>query len=604
MKLFKSTILAMLAFSAVTMVSCDGGNDVDYVEGAQSTGAYFPTTTTTYTLDRNKTSFAVPVARNSKDAPSTVQITVSDPSGLFGIPSQVTFADGELTAEMVITYDPAELTFDEKYSITAVVDGGDVYGNTDYTFTAVLPAPWKKLGTGLYTDALVCGVYTISQLTYSVEIEENEITPGLYRVKNPYGVNVFAYTEPADMTSTETYYMYVHAEKPDQVWMEELNTHMNYGAGVMTFTCRAALLLTNPANTIEMIAAAGYCGKNNGGILTMPDTFYFTTDDKYSDGWYGPLSSTGWRLVLPGVSISDYSAEISYTGRFTDTEGQNYICANVNLGDDVKVARVAAAVTSNSSALKEAIENDEIDYVEVTSSGEVKIPIDESGVYMIMVVTYGDGKAQEVASEVAEITLGGKQWEDMGDAYIMDGWLLGSSSYYDRYQNMMWKCPIQRSTTREGIYRLVEPYGPNSLLGNFAEEGIYNIEINASDVNDVYIEPQYTGCAFFSNGTAWIATDGAFDDLPDNLRGTLEDGVIIFPATTCLLSFNGQSWYFSNVEGGILIESLLKTAGANKSYKSVQTAAQVGSAKQRMKAVPYKRSRALTPLMPAKEYSK
>ena len=264
MKLFKSTILAMLAFSAVTMVSCDGGNDVDYVEGVQSNGAYFPTTAATYTLDRNKTSFSVPVARSSKDAPSTAQITVSDPSGLFGIPSQVTFADGALTTELVITYDPADLVYDEKYSITAVVSQGDIYGNTDYTFDAVLPAPWKKLGTGLYTDALICGIYVIDQLTYSVEIEESEITPGYYRVKNPYGVGVFPYTEAGDMTSNETYYMYVHAEKADQVYMEEFCTNMDYSIGVMTFTCGAARLLANPEYTLDMIAAAGYFVNNKG----------------------------------------------------------------------------------------------------------------------------------------------------------------------------------------------------------------------------------------------------------------------------------------------------------------------------------------------------
>ena len=600
MKLFKSSILAMLALAAVAITSCDGGNDVDYTDGVQGSGSFFPTTKASYTLDRNETSFTIPVARQSANDPSTVEIVPNDTTGFFGIPTSVTFDGESLTADLTITYDPAQLEYDKAYGVDLIIKNGNIYGNTNYSFTVVLPGPWKNLGKGLYTDELMIGIYNVEQLTYDVTVEESELNPGLYRIVNPYGVGVYPYTEEGDMIDgygpEKPYYMYIHAEKDDQVYFERFSVHMIFSddVGELSFTCRAAELLTNPANTIEAIAKAGYCGNNRDGVIYLPTDTYFQGTNKYNDGWYGPLGTTGGRLVLPGVEITDYSAEISYTGRFTDVNEQTFIMADVTLGDDVVSARVAAAQTTDVAALQEAIENDEIEYVEISKSGEVKIPVAESGRYTVMVVTYAKGEVQEVASTTVDVSLGGNEWENIGNAYILDGWMMSAGSLKDNYDEYVWMCPIERSTKRAGIYRLIQPYGPDSPMGNFALPGIYNIEINAEDPGNVFIEPQSTGNSWYSNGVMIILSRGYITpNLKPEYRGVFEDGTFYFPAQTCLFCFDKydeEGLYMTQNEGIFQIDYASGTAAK---FKAIKGSKKVGSAKQRMNATPYDASRSM-----------
>ena len=591
----------MLTATAFTFASCDGGKDAGYVEGAQSSGAYFVSSNPVYEVKDDQTSFSIPVARVSSSDPATVTLVAQDESGLFSIPNQVTFAEGALEADLKIGYDATQLEYDKNYKITLAIQDGNVYGNSTYVFSVKRPAPWITLGKGLYTDGIMMGIYNIDQLTYEVEVQESETTKGLYRVKNPYGPKVFAYTEAGNMVSNDDYYMVVNAVDPDKVYVETFCTNMIWDAslGVMTFTSRAYKFLQNN-NPLDAIAAAGYCGTNKDGVITMPGgqagfLFQGTVGD-YADGWYYVSNGANWRLVLPGVEITDYSASVEYVGRFTDTEDQTFLSLNVSLGDDVETARVAAAVTNNNDALEQAIINGEVDFVELKGSGDiadVRVPVSESGIYTIMVVTFAKGEAQASAATVAEISLGGSQWEAVGRAAILDGWLLGASnSYADKYDQMLLYCDIQRSTTREGVYRLVQPYGPDGILGDFAEPGIYNIEINAADVNNVYIEPQCTGNGFFSDGVAWIATIAALNkDITDEQKGTFSDNTFLFPEKTCCFSFGDDKWYLSDNMGGVQIIGEEETA--SKSFKAVKKNNAITGSKAQFKATPYVKGREL-----------
>lgn len=590
----------MLAISAATMASCDGGNDVKYVEGAQSVNAYFATTEQLIELDSLATTFNIPVAR-AEGGPSVVNIKVSDPSGKLIIPDQATFQGDELITNIVVEYNIKDFEYEESYPVQLTIENPNTYGNGDYSFDVMRPAPYKILGQGYYTDGIMSGMFSIDQLTYLVEIQESEITPGLFRVKNPYAYKVFDYTDKADMVSDKPYYMYVHCEEPDKVYVPEFSTNMSWNPayGVFNFVSFAGYYLSR-GNSLDLIAQNGFCGTydKEKGIITMPDGqngfLWHGTVGEYATSMYY-TNGTGWRLCMPGVIPTDYSATVSYQGRFTDLSEFNYMVVNVELGEDVKEARVAAEATDNINALKDAIINGETDFIEIKESGEVRIPVEESGKYTIMVVTYADGEPQEIATTSVNIELGGSEWETIGEAGILDGWMLSASSQYAPvYEEYTWFFPIQRSVKRPGIYRLIYPYGPSSPMGKWAEVGSYNIEINAEDPTDVYIEPQSTGNGMFSNGIMIIATAGYWYNLKPEYRGTFEDGAFMFPAGTCFFTFDINSsvddYYASQNKGGFqIMEDEAYTA--SKSYKAKDTSLKVGTAKQRMKATPYKNYR-------------
>lgn len=579
----------MLALSAVTMVSCDGGKDAEYVPGGDSNGAFFATTAPVYYLTPEQSSITIPLERPSKDCPDVVNIAMTDPSGLFSVPSKVTFAPDAVAMDLELTFDSESIKYDTKYQVNLAIDYGNMYKNSYYNFTVVRLSPWHSIGKGIYTDGLMVGLYNISQLTYFVEIQENDNTPNLYRVVNPYGPGVFEYTDDTNMVSNDDYYMIVHCEDPERVYVEDFSTNMIWdpSLGVMSFASVAYFNLAGGVNP-DLLAANGYFGNNKDGVITMPDGsgskgFIWQGEGDYA-GWKYLSNGYGWKLLLPGVEDTDYSANMTYNGRFTDVNETTFMVVNVEIGPDVKFARVAAAQTNDLAALQQAIVNDEIEYQKITKSGEVKVPVTESGIYTIMVVTFAKGEAQEIATTTAEISLGGSEWENLGDCYILDGWMLSAAkNYADQYQEMMWKCPIQRSTKKQGIYRLVQPYGPNSIMGNFAEPGVYNIEINATDVKNVYIEPQSTGNGFFSDGIMTIATAGALRELSEELRGTFDGETFWFPATTCFVTFDGETYYSTRNAGGFQIESVNEQS---KSFKAIKTSNAIGS-KQHLSATPY-----------------
>ncbi len=587
--------MAVLALSAVAMVSCDGGKDVEYVAGGQSDGAYFVSTATSYSLSEDATTFSIKIARSNADAASTVNLTATEPSGLLSIPTEVTFADGALTTELVIGYDIENFKYDHKYDVQLAIENPNIYGNGNYSFSVMRPSPFQPLGKGIYTDGIMVGLYNIDQLTYYVEVEESLTTPGIYRLKNPYAVNVFPYTEEGDMISNDPYYMIVNASDPERVYVEEFATNMIWDPdlGEMSFASYAYYFLIN-GNDPDLIAANGYFGTDKDGVITMPNGakgFIWKGSTSEYSSWRTMSQASGWRLVLPGVDISDYSASVTYKGRFTNPDEETSLVADIEIGADVEYALVAASTMKDAAALQKAIANGEIESIKLTESGTVNIPVSEGGIYTIMVVTFANNEIQDVASTTVEVAIGGSEWETIGDAIILDGWMIGgSATYADEYEKFLLQCPVQQSTRRTGIYRLIQPYGPESVLGNFAEPGIYNIEVNAEDPTNVFIEPQSTGNGFFADGVASIATSGYFTDLEPDMRGTLEDDLIMFPATTCLLSFNGEDWYRTRKEGGILIE---RAATQAKSHKAIKTGNKITNSNGVTNAVPFNSSHML-----------
>ncbi len=83
---------------------------------------------------------------------------------------------------------------------------------------------WKSIGTGVYHEDLATyfnlyAPFIDEGLKWNVEIEENTGTPGYYRFQ-PY----CKYTPMADvMGYPDDTYMYIHAEDPQKVWMEDVS---------------------------------------------------------------------------------------------------------------------------------------------------------------------------------------------------------------------------------------------------------------------------------------------------------------------------------------------------------------------------------------------
>ena len=162
--------------------------------------------------------------------------------------------------------------------------------------------PWTSLGIGLYTDDFVVPLYTRAgePYTYEVEIEENNDTPGLYRIVKAYEPVATAFGVEGGGENIE-----VNAVDPEGVYIELQPIGMDLGDGNISIISWGARYLAN--YDIEVIKANGLLGTLKDGIITLP---VFEEEDEEgtyayqgltvlgSSGYYG-CPNGAFKLVLP-----------------------------------------------------------------------------------------------------------------------------------------------------------------------------------------------------------------------------------------------------------------------------------------------------------------
>ncbi len=233
MKKYKNFLIAPLALIALALWSCDTENmGTEYTPDTVGVSFYWTSTSIVYTPDEGST-FSVKVARSTTKGEATVSVTSTDPSGLFTIPSSVTFADGAESADIQIT--GGDLILGTVYKITLELPEEmlSVTGNRKAEVSFMKDYNWIDTGTGQWTDGLIGTFFGVERLTYPVTVYQAEGEPGMYRVLNPYGFNVYAYTAEAEVTKNPCY-LVINANDPNAVSVEPQSLGIDWGYGEFT----------------------------------------------------------------------------------------------------------------------------------------------------------------------------------------------------------------------------------------------------------------------------------------------------------------------------------------------------------------------------------
>ncbi len=411
MKHFSTVKTAALAAALLALAACsdnDGGAPGAYGDGQ---GYFFPSTSAAeIVLPPAGTSFDIEVCRSVTGREATAEIeaavtlssTGEDARGLFSVPGSVTFGRDESSARLTVGYDPGEIGYDE-YGFTLSLAGtGQTtpYGYSEYAFTAAAAQPWTSLGTAVYTDDFITTFYGVGNDSYGVEIQENGLTPGLFRLVYPYG-GAYPYNESyedgtADWDLTRTYYLEINACDPGGVYITRQETGMDWGYGNITLWSKAGYYLER-GKTLEEVKDMGLCGTYADGVITFPAGALLICMPDYDPDFYDANLGGAFRVVMPGVTPADYSAAVVYSGKYTDASGAGQVIGRVTLGSDVTSARVALVSGKDIPRAVAAIEDGSAGYTEITASGTVKFPCGASGTYSLVAVTYGGGTARESA---------------------------------------------------------------------------------------------------------------------------------------------------------------------------------------------------------------
>ena len=491
-KYLSVTAVAILLAAAFT--ACD--DDDDWAPGETPSGpqVYFPSSASNdVEVSNSESSFTIPIARVNTDGSITVPLTVTGAS-TYTIPTSVTFSDGEAETEITGTYDPDDLEYDVYEEITITIDDSYTtpYADASCTFEVGMPAPWTSLGNATYTDDFMTTFYSVGNETYEVEIQENSMYPGYYRLVNPYGA-AYPWNETyddgtADWDTSQDWYFYIDAQDPDGVYIELQETGMDWGYGNIIMGSLAYYYMAVYGYTLDEMKSYGYTGTLADGIITFPSNTLLICMPDYNSGYYYANTNGAFMVAMPGVVIGDYSVEVEYVGQYTDSDDEpaGVIAEVTSMGDDVEYVRVA--VVEGTSADEDditAITEGTVSYSEVTTTGQVLVPWTETpstGRYTLVAVSYGNDTAQEYAEVIFKYT----------EATAGEDPLDGEYSYLD-------------------IDYDLEPDSPDGYDGSYS---LYAIDLfNGEDSRNLQsssVTLAYDGVD--SDGYYWVNISGLFPD--------------------------------------------------------------------------------------------
>ena len=386
--------------ACATIVACDNKfDDYDPAEKVEGAQAYFSNeSATTYTVSKiDAAPIALTVMRVETESALSLPITLTQgEEAAFSAPEKAEFKAGQNKTTINLSFDPEKLEDGGTYKVTLAIGDQSAttpYGNNVMSLTIKVPEPYVLLGTALYRDDLMTGIFTsVENVEYEVEVYENLNTPGYIYLKNAY-TSLYPYNEPGDYVEGDKY-LVINVEDPNDVYLPQQELGLDWGYGAVKVGTKVAgtlvdNIITFPAKSF-LLAMANY----NGGDWTF----------------YGNPNGL-FRVCLPGAVLTDFSLSMAYAGMQVGTDMGAKPLVDVVFGADV--AQIAYAVVPeniqyNGEALAEvlagiadgSIEATVVDAVDEANDDFLQMQLVgaetlEEGIYtMVAVPMNADGEAQ------------------------------------------------------------------------------------------------------------------------------------------------------------------------------------------------------------------
>lgn len=331
-----------------------------------------------------------------------------------------------------------------------------------------------------------------------------------------------------------------------------------------------------------------------GGMIVL-NTAASTATLDLTNQWLGSAIET---VLLPG--FKDYSVTMSYTGNFVNQQGKEYAQIQAVKGADVASFAykcVAGALTqAQVDAVAEEIKADANSELIFDATATLSFTLPEDGKYTVVTVSYNEG-GEAVATTAYtfdyKTVQAAREWVSVGTCKYTDGLIYGHFSFDQGVTYIggdEWDVEVEASTTTPGRYRMVNAYAAWPFAIEYAGYGA-PVALTDKDYY-IYFDARYSNATYMENGElgvdfANIGLAGAmsFDcdcyslmngqnKYPLNLlaavgyAGTVEDGIIAFPAATFGLYYGNKSAY-TNFSDEFLDARAAWTGSAQDFYATI-----------------------------------
>ena len=511
-KAFKFSYMVLLSLVAFAISSCT--SDYDYTGAPKvANEVYFSNAQQSkIELSKSNSSFVITLHRVKTEGEQTVLLNYTpDEGSIFSVPNHVTFADGKAEAPITITYNPENLQYGTYNGGTISVASEDcdtTYGIGSFTFKAGA-TEWMDITSnksmGAFRDDAISSLLGIEPPTFEVKIQKSVVEEGKYRILNPYKAWADEYAEKNEATyDGADHYWVINATDPDYVYVEPCETGVDLGLGAVTATSFVANYLSQGV-TLDKIKTAKpeLFGKLEKGVITMPaKSLLLLMGDK---GYYGGTNGL-FSVALPGNVIADYRVEAAYKGRFTDANDNDFAQVTMTLSNDVaKVKYALVPASSDLNATVSGIVDGSVASLEVSASGDVQVPFDETGKYVLVMVMY-NANDEAVGSDVLNLSLKSSKdaaevWNDVAAGTVTIGVKSYGSILFQKDPGVLMGEPV----VTEGVLSQSGSDPTKFRITPFAVEKA-PLEFTVAEDGSITVETQEIGLAL-QDGTAILVTD-------------------------------------------------------------------------------------------------
>lgn len=401
MKIINKILAALVALPLVAGLASCSEQEADYSEAAAIAGSevYFSADLSkTVELSTEEKVAYINLNRVKTTDAINVPLKVTSTSADIKPATSAEFAAGENVAKIAITYDPEKVEPGKYDTITVAIDAQEYvtpYGKSNVTVLVGQAEPWVSIGWGQFCDNFMWeGMFA------DVKIEQNQIKPNQYRVVDPYkDITKRSARDPyfyftihkAGDKITETY----SAPFDGFVTYEECNTGEYYGDGYGYYMpmCPYTFTLGRNEAVESLNLVKNYFEDGTPAYISLTSVYGLSD---YGGAWDTSKDEDLLQIVMPGYTLTDYSADIEYTGKFVDLENSESAVVNVELGGDVASAKIGIfAGKASNDGLSYVEENG----IEIAQSGKYNIPFPENaetGTYTVYVVSFDEeGESQK-----------------------------------------------------------------------------------------------------------------------------------------------------------------------------------------------------------------
>lgn len=521
MKNYKSLIIAGIAVVGIAFASCskDGYWDAASQDGETSYAFNAVNTTISYGPEEAVEDVAITITRSNPTGDFTLPVNAQFNSDLLTCPESVEFKDGEATADYIIV--PKADKFGIGTSATAILTLDSIYhsefGSNKITVKISKIYNWHNVGTCTYTDDFMTTFYSVDNEPYGVMLQECDQVPGYYRLVNAYG-KAFPYNEDGDWDASKDWYMEVHAENPDKVWIPLTDSGMDWGYGNVNMTSYIGYLVANGKDINDLMSSPDYASKF--GVLEKVDgtpyriTFPYGQSllinmPGYSASWYYANSNGAFEILFPGFTKADYSLTVSYDGRMYNPKDEMSILSTITLGADIASAGVLICPEGAENECVQTILAGGEEVTTVSASGQVALamPYEESGKYSIVAVGFdAEGEAQVAGNAVFKYTNSAEPAETFTPVYV------GTYTYSQFWEGEDEGLVLSMSDDTPGKYRISNVFygvdfdfilnGDGTISFEEQSTGYVHADYGEVFVHDMYqVAPTQFDPSFYSDGT-------------------------------------------------------------------------------------------------------